>query len=70
MPVLVDGAAVGQFTTTAGKPATHEVEFALAADGQYTVALGEFDSGGGYMIDALRLERLPDIRAREGLQRA
>jgi len=60
VPVLVDGAAVGQFTTIAGRSATHEVEFSLAADGQYTVALGEFESGGGYMLDALRLERLPE----------
>ncbi len=57
--VLLDSQEVGSYTTVAGKDTTHEVEFDIPADGRHELALAEFAAGGGYMFDALKLERLP-----------
>ena len=58
--VLLDGAQVGSYTTVAGQNATHEVEFDIEADGEHELVLAEYEHGGGYMFDAIRLERLPE----------
>jgi hypothetical protein len=60
VPVFLDGAQIGSYTTVAGQNATHEVEFEIEADGEHELVLAEFAQGGGYMFDAIRLERLPE----------
>ena len=56
--VLVDGRKVGAFSTVAGKLTDHRIGFALKAGGRHTLTLGEFKTGGGYGIDAVKLERV------------
>ena len=55
--LLLDGRKAGQFTTVAGKQTKHTVPLDLAGSGRHTLTLDEFELGGGYAIDAMKLER-------------
>ena len=59
VPVLLDAQRVGCYETTVKQATVHNVEFAIGTEGEHTLTLGEFEQGGGYCLDAIRLEKLP-----------
>jgi len=53
--VLLDGQKVGSYTTVSKEKYEHNIEFEIAAEGKHTISLSEYQTGGGYALDAIKL---------------